>query len=61
MSSISEKQRIRAANDRKTDIINALYRMGIYATADGRSLEECTLYTLEYFYIDVKFRRKLDK
>ncbi|WP_164670454.1 hypothetical protein [Virgibacillus doumboii] len=56
MNDIAERQRQRAVNDRKTHIINELYKMGVNRTPDGRNLEECTLFTLEPVYINEKCR-----
>lgn len=53
---ISEKQRQRAVNDRRTKIINDLYRMGVFYTRGGRKVEDCRLFTLEQVYINEKHR-----
>lgn len=40
---------------RKQHLIKELHRMEIYHTSDGRKLEECSLYTLEWTNIDVRY------
>lgn len=37
---------------RKDYLIKELHRMEIYHTSDGRKLEDCRLYTLEWTYIE---------
>jgi len=63
MIDLAEKQRVRAENDRRTVLINELYKLGVDKTRDGRSVEECTLFTLEHVHINEKCRvsRKLDQ
>lgn len=39
---------------RKSELIKGLRQLGIYQTSDGRKLEECTLYTLEWTNISVR-------
>lgn len=57
MLDLAEKQRVRAVNDRKTYLINELYRLGLNKTRDGRSFEECTLFTLEHVHINERCRK----
>ncbi len=40
---------------RKNHLIKELHRMEIYQTSDGRKLEDCSLYTLEWTNIDVRY------
>jgi len=40
---------------RKEHLIKGLRRIGIFHTSDGRKLEECNLYTLEWTNISVRF------
>ncbi|MUK89130.1 Fur-regulated basic protein FbpA [Ornithinibacillus sp. L9] len=56
MNDIVEKQRQRYIQDRRTDLINSLYRMGVYETPDGRNLEDVSLFTLEHVHVNEKCR-----
>ncbi|CEI81282.1 hypothetical protein BN997_01100 [Oceanobacillus oncorhynchi] len=40
---------------RKSELIRGLRRIGIFYTSDGRKLEECSLYTLEWTNISVRY------
>jgi len=40
---------------RRNYLINGLRKLGIYHTDDGRKLENCSLYTLEWTNISVRF------
>ncbi len=40
---------------RKSELIKGLRRLGIFHTSDGRKLEDCSLYTLEWTNIDVRY------
>ncbi len=40
---------------RKNHLIKELHRMEIYQTSDGRKLEDCSLYTLEWTNISVRY------
>ena len=40
---------------RKEHLIKGLRRIGIFHTSDGRKLEDCSLYTLEWTNIDVRY------
>lgn len=51
MIDIAEKRKQRAIADRKTHLINGLYRLGLDMTRDGRKFEECSLFALEHIYI----------
>ncbi len=57
MLDLAEKQQVRATTDRKTFLINELYKLGLNKTRDGRSFEECTLFTLEHVHINEKCRK----
>ncbi len=39
---------------RKSELIRGLRHLGIFYTSDGRKLEECSLYTLEWTNISVR-------
>ncbi|GAA0343961.1 hypothetical protein GCM10008931_39060 [Oceanobacillus oncorhynchi subsp. oncorhynchi] len=39
---------------RKSELIRGLRRIGIFYTSDGRKLEDCSFYTVLWNYIDVK-------
>lgn len=56
LESLDEKKRMRSRQDRKTHLINELYKMDIYETRDGRNFEECTLFTLEHVHVNEKCR-----
>lgn len=43
------------AQQRKSELIRGLRRIGIFHTSDGRKLEDCSLYTLEWTNISVRF------
>lgn len=57
MLDLAEKQRQRAVNDKRMFLINELYKLGLNKTRDGRSFEECTLFTLEHVHINEKCRK----
>ncbi|MDM8098674.1 hypothetical protein [Oceanobacillus oncorhynchi] len=40
---------------RKSELIRGLRRLGIFYTSDGKKIEECSLYTLEWTNIDVRY------
>ncbi|MFD1416821.1 hypothetical protein [Oceanobacillus jeddahense] len=40
---------------RKSELIRGLRQLEIYHTSDGRKLEDCSLYTLEWTNIDVRY------
>ncbi|GIO25360.1 hypothetical protein [Oceanobacillus sp. J11TS1] len=48
MSDVEVKQR-------KEHLIKGLKRLGIYHTSDGRKIEDCSLYTLEWTNISVRY------
>ncbi|SET84950.1 Fur-regulated basic protein A [Oceanobacillus limi] len=52
MNDIAERKDQQAAQDRKNDLINSLYQMGVYETSDGRVIDEVSLYTLEWTYVE---------
>ncbi|WP_164219349.1 hypothetical protein [Virgibacillus sp. YIM 98842] len=56
MVDIAEKQRQRRINDRKVELINELYRLGVYETRDGRKVEDLSLFTLEHVHITEECR-----
>lgn len=39
---------------RKSELIRGLRHLGIFHTSDGRKLEDCSLYTLEWTNISVR-------
>lgn len=45
---LAEKQRQRHIHDEKLKYINELNKLGMIKMPDGRSFEECTLFTLQY-------------
>lgn len=53
---VVDMQKRRAVADRRTHLINELYKLGLDATSDGRQFEECTLFTLEHIHINEKCR-----
>lgn len=54
MISLAEKQKIRHAYERKLHLINEMQKLGHLKMEDGRSFEECTLYSLEYEHARIK-------
>lgn len=52
MINLHEKQKNRQSHDKKLYLIAELQKLGITETADGRTLEECTLFTLEHTHIN---------
>lgn len=54
MRNLVENQRIRAINDRRTLLINELYKLGY--TSNGKPIEEMTLVELEQIHINEKCR-----
>lgn len=54
MTNITKKQRIRAINDRRTLLINELYKLDYQSS--GKSLVEMTLAELEQIHINEKCR-----
>ena len=40
---------------RKSELIKGLRRLGIFYTSDGRKLEDCSLYTLEWTNISARY------
>ncbi|GIO18136.1 hypothetical protein J18TS1_12360 [Oceanobacillus oncorhynchi subsp. incaldanensis] len=40
---------------RKEHLIKGLRRLGIFHTSDGRKIEDCSLYTLEWTNISVRY------
>lgn len=56
MINLHEKQKSRQSYDKKLYLIAELQKLGITETEDGRTLEECTLFTLEHTHINEKCR-----
>lgn len=56
MISISEKQRLRSVSERKTYLINQLYKLGVYQTRVGKNIEDVSLSDLEQIHINEKCR-----
>lgn len=54
MTNITKNQRIRAIRDRRTLLINELYKLDYQSS--GKSLEEMTLVELEQIHINEKCR-----
>ncbi len=48
MTGLANKQQQRHIHDEKLKCINELNKLGMIKMPDGRSFEECTLYTLQY-------------
>ncbi|MGP4107380.1 hypothetical protein [Virgibacillus sp. L01] len=59
MNDITENQHQRAVNDRKADLKNNLYRLGVTHTSDDRDIEDVSLFTLEHTHIESKNRQAL--
>lgn len=53
---LAEKQRIRAVNDRRTNLINELFKLGIYQTRNEKYFTDLSLVELEQIHINEKCR-----
>ena len=51
---LKDKKRQEAVEERRSFLINELYKMGITETSDGRQFEDCSLFTLEHVHISEK-------
>ncbi|MFC4403294.1 hypothetical protein [Gracilibacillus xinjiangensis] len=57
MDSINNGKKSVHVNERKSHLLYGLSKMKVTHTADGRNIENCSLYTLEYTYIQEKIKR----
>lgn len=58
MIDLAEKQRIRAINDRRTYLINELYKLGVYQTRNQK-FTDLSLTELEQIHINEKCRKSM--
>ncbi|MGP4041920.1 hypothetical protein ACTWP4_18760 [Gracilibacillus sp. D59] len=57
MEKASKEVRQEEVKERKQYLLTKLQSMGITHYPDGRDLSECSLFTLEYVYIQEKCKR----
>ena len=56
MIGVSQSQRLRLVSERRTYLINQLYKLGIYKTRIGKNIEDVRLSDLEQIHINEKCR-----
>lgn len=54
LEAIDQQLKETEVSQRKKYLIRQLHNMGVYKTSDGRRLEDVSLYTLEWTYIEAQ-------